>query len=212
MRVVAGSAGGVHLLCPKSGHVRPTMDQVRAAVFSSLAERVPDARVLDLFAGTGGLGIEALSRGAARATFVERDRRTVDCIRTNLERTRLGGPGTAEVVCLDVFTFLTRASRNAGGGEGYDLIFADPPYTGADQPEDFSKRLVESVALADALRPGGLFVLEKSPRHALPDLVANGWEIVRQKGYGKTEVTFLVRIAGQTPPALPDAPPGTSAE
>ena len=89
MRVIAGSAGGIPLSCPRWDGVRPTMDQVRAAVFSSLAERVPDARVLDLFAGTGGLGIEALSRGARGATFVERDRRAVECIRQNLAATRL---------------------------------------------------------------------------------------------------------------------------
>ncbi len=196
MRVVAGTAGGIPLLCPKGDHVRPTMDQVRAAIFSSLAESVPGARVLDLFAGTGGLGIEALSRGAAAATFVERDRQALECIRRNLEQTRLAGPGKAEVVCLDAFTFLERRVKTGSGsnaGKNYDLIFADPPYTAASQPEDYSARLIESVALVEALRPGGLFVLEKSPRHTLPDLGANGWEAVRQKRYGKTEVIFLVR-------------------
>ena len=194
MRVIAGSAGGIPLTCPKGDNVRPTMDQVRAAIFSSLADRVPDARVLDLFAGTGGLGIEALSRGAAAAAFVERVRKTVECIRRNLEHTRLGGPGHAEILCLDVFTYLER-NRSAGNGtrRGYDLIFADPPYTGPDQPEDFSARLVGSTALAEALLPGGLFVLEKSPRHPLPPLEASGWESIRQKRYGTTEVIFLVR-------------------
>ena len=197
MRVIAGSAGGVPLLCPKGDHVRPTMDQVRAAIFSSLAESIPEARVLDLFAGTGGLGIEALSRGAAAATFVERDRRTVDCIRRNLEQTRLGDPGRAEVICLDVFTFLERRATPGGEDKGraYDLIFADPPYTAADQAEDHGAKLIQSAALAKALRPGGLFVLEKSPRHGLPDLEAHGWQAVRQKRYGKSEVIFLVRLA-----------------
>ena len=116
MRVIAGSAGGVPLLCPKGDQVRPTMDQVRAAIFSSLAERVPEARVLDLFAGTGGLGIEALSRGAAKATFVERDRKAVDCIRRNLEQTRLGAPGICEVICLDVFTFLETVGQDGRNG------------------------------------------------------------------------------------------------
>ncbi len=197
MRVIAGCAGGVPLLCPKTGNVRPTMDQVRAAIFSSLAERVPDARVLDLFAGTGGLGIEALSRGAAAAAFVERDRKTVECVRQNLARTHLDEPGKVGVYCLDVFTFLERAGKGGGSVErGYDLIFADPPYTGPEQPEDFSARLVESVALAGLLRPGGVFVLEKSPRHVLPPLEAHGWEMIRQKRYGTTEVTFLVRAEG----------------
>ena len=98
MRVIAGSAGGIPLVCPKGDHIRPTMDQVRAAIFSSLAESIPEARVLDLFAGTGGMGIEALSRGAAAATFVERDRKTIDCLRRNLEQTHLGGPISAIAV------------------------------------------------------------------------------------------------------------------
>ncbi len=186
LRVIAGSAGGITLACPRTGDVRPTMDQVRGAIFSSLAESVPDARVLDLFAGAGSLGIEALSRGAQSATFVERDRRTLDCIRDNLEKTRL--KASAELICLDVFTALTRTIS----ARRFDLVFADPPYTTADQPKDFAAQLMTNEQLPTILSPGGLFVLEKSPRHPLPaDL--NGWEIVRQKRYGTTEVLFLKR-------------------
>lgn len=155
LRVIAGLAGGIPLACPKGDAVRPTMDQVRGAIFSSLAARVPEASVLDLFAGTGGLGIEALSRGARAATFVERDRRTMDCLRRNLDKTRLTAGG--EPICLDVFTFLSRAA-----GRRFDLIFADPPYTTRDQPEDFAARLLSSEGLADILSPDGLFILEKS--------------------------------------------------
>ena len=189
MRVIAGSAGGIPLLCPKSDHVRPTMDQVRAAIFSSLAERVPDARVLDLFAGAGGLGIEALSRGARAASFVERDRRAADCIRRNLAQTHLAT--CAEVLCLDAFVFIQRKAA-APGGKPFDLIFADPPYTSATQTEDFSGKLLASATLIELLAAGGLFVLEKSPRHPLPPDM-NGWEPIRQKRYGTTEVVFLRR-------------------
>src|SRR5438094_6306407 len=101
MRVIAGRAGGVRLTSPKSG-VRPTMDRVKAAIFSSLGEMVPGARVLDLFAGSGALGIEALSRGSASAVFVESDRRAVEAIQNNLARTRLDGV----VRRSDVFDFL----------------------------------------------------------------------------------------------------------
>ncbi len=93
MRVVAGSAGGIPLSAPESA-ARPTMDRVKAAIFSSLGARVPGARVLDLFAGGGGLGIEALSRGCAEATFVDNDARAVEAIRANLQKTRLAGVGT----------------------------------------------------------------------------------------------------------------------
>jgi len=88
MRVVAGTAGGIPLFVPKGPEMRPTMDRVRAAIFSSLAEAVPGARVLDLFAGTGALGIEALSRGAAEATLVEKEPRAIRAVQRNLVATR----------------------------------------------------------------------------------------------------------------------------
>ncbi len=191
LRVIAGSAGGIPLACPKGDAVRPTMDQVRGAIFSSLGDRVPGARVLDLFAGTGGLGIEALSRGAQAATFVERDRRALDCIRANLEKTRLAAD--AELMPLDVFTFLDRTA-----GRVFDLVFADPPYTTRDQSEDHAARLLSNAGLAAGLAPDGIFVLEKSPQHSLVAL-PRGWEAIRQKRYGTAEVLFLRRT--------PDMPP-----
>jgi 16S rRNA (guanine966-N2)-methyltransferase len=171
------------------------MDQVRGAIFSSLAERTPDARVLDLFAGAGGLGIEALSRGARETVFVERDRRAIDVIRRNLEKTRLSA--AAQVICLDAFTFLNRLNKNGAPGGGFDLIFADPPYTSAAQPEDFAARLLDHAGLAAALSPGGTFVLEKSPHHALA--IGDAWEIRRQKRYGSAEVLFLEARAPVSP-------------
>ena len=119
MRVIAGSAGGVRLAVPKCG-VRPTMDRVKAAIFSSLGEAIIGARVLDLFAGSGALGIEALSRGAASAIFVEDDRQSAEAIEKNLAKTNLKG----RVRHQDVFDFLRRQS-NAGK---FQIIFADPPY------------------------------------------------------------------------------------
>ena len=108
MRVIAGRAGGVRLTSPKSG-VRPTMDRVKAAIFSSLGEMVIGARVLDLFAGTGALGIEALSRGAESALFIEEDRQSATTIEKNLTKTQL----TGRVRQQDVFRFLTTAAAAA---------------------------------------------------------------------------------------------------
>src|SRR5207249_3181638 len=119
MRVIAGSAGGVRLAVPKRG-VRPTMDRVKAAIFSSLGDAIVGARVLDLFAGTGALGIEALSRGAASAVFVEEDREAVRTIERNFITTKLRG----RVWQRDVFAFLEGTRPN----ERYDIVFADPPY------------------------------------------------------------------------------------
>src|ERR1041384_253924 len=103
MRVIAGSAGGIQLEVPKRG-VRPTMDRVRAAIFSSLGDKVIGAHVLDLFAGSGGLGIEALSRGAASAMFVDHDRQAIDVIEQNLQKTKLQGKTRQQ----DVFEFVRR--------------------------------------------------------------------------------------------------------
>src|SRR5438067_2498220 len=119
MRVIAGSAGGIRLQVPETD-VRPTMDRVKAAIFSSLGERVIDARVLDLFAGTGALGIEALSRGAASAFFVDEKREAVQTIEENFRRTKLRG----RVRKAEVFAFLETFSPN----ERFDIILADPPY------------------------------------------------------------------------------------
>src|SRR5216117_2704176 len=105
MRVIAGSAGGVRLAVPKRG-VRPTMDRVKAAIFSSLGEMILGARVLDLFAGSGALGIEALSRGADSAVFVDQDRQALAAIENNLTRTKLHG----RVRQHDVFDFLRRSA------------------------------------------------------------------------------------------------------
>src|ERR1700679_1405556 len=101
LRVISGIAGGLHLKSPKRHQLRPTQDRIRQVIFSSLADFVPGTRVLDLYAGTGSFGIEALSRGAAAATFVEQDREAVQCIRDNLTHCRLEG----EVRQADVSTY-----------------------------------------------------------------------------------------------------------
>lgn len=191
MRVIAGSAGGVPLEVSR-GDVRPTMDRVKGAIFSSLGDLVPGARVLDLFAGSGGLAIEALSRGSASATLVESDRRAVEVIRRNLSKTQL----TAEVRTADVFDFLNRASPSVPLAL-YDLIFADPPYAKTPGARDFGDELLRSDILPRLLAPGGMFVLEKMPGKPLPE--TTGWNCVRLKKYGSTEVAFLCKKSAVIP-------------
>ena len=181
MRIVAGIAGGIPLHLPKGGELRPTMDMVKAAIFSSLGEKVSGARVLDLFAGTGALGLEALSRGAASAIFVESDRRACSAIERNFEKTRLRGT----VHPLDVFSYLDRLAPPAA----FDLIFADPPYAKAPGERDFTPELLSSESLRRALAPDGIFVLEHRPGTRLP--ITPRWNCARQKRYGATEVAFL---------------------
>lgn len=180
MRVIAGSAGGLPLLLPKSD-LRPTMDVVKGAMFSSLGDFIVGARVLDLFAGSGALGIEALSRGAAAATFVESDRRAVAAIEKNLERTKLQG----EVQPMDIFRYLDRYPTQGR----YDVIFADPPYAKVPGERDFTPELLGSESLRNALAPNGIFILEHLPGAKLP--LRQVWECFRQKRYGATEVAFL---------------------
>jgi 16S rRNA (guanine966-N2)-methyltransferase len=155
------------------------MDKVRAAIFSSLAELVPGARVLDLFAGSGALGIEALSRGAASAIFVDADPRSVTVIRQNLLKTRLAA---GQAICADAYRFL------AGNTAPFDLIFADPPYGRGAASGDHALRLVGAPALRAALAPDGLWVLEAGAG-SLPDELP-GWTITRRRRYGAAEVLF----------------------
>ena len=151
MRVVGGIAGGIPLQVPKT-ELRPTMDVVKNAIFNSLVEFIPGTHVLDLFAGTGGLGIEALSRGAASCVFVESDRRACDSIRRNLEKTRLTG---GEVIAADAMRWLERSAPAAA----FDLVFADPLYSKKAGDRDFGCELIAAPGVFRALAPGGILVL-----------------------------------------------------
>ena len=183
MRVIAGSAGGIRLAVPKRG-VRPTMDRVKAAIFSSLGDAVAGARVLDLFAGSGALGIEALSRGASFAMFVEEDRQSTEMIERNLAKTKLKG----RVRQQDVFDFL----RHISGAETFQIIFADPPYEKTKHGDSYTEKLVTNEVLPRLLDSSGVFVLEKRPAETLSEMQL--WRLVRQKTYGTTEVLFLSAI------------------
>ena len=169
MRVIAGDYKGRRLHAPPGTHVRPTPDRVREALFSILGDRVIDARVLDLFAGTGALGIEALSRGAESATFVDDDRDAVDAITRNL--TEIGASG--EVKRRDALAFLAQTPAR------FDLVFADPPYSSAPQlAGPLTERL--PAVLADE----ALIVIESHKRTPLDlDL-----PLVTERDYGTTRI------------------------
>ena len=184
MRVIAGSAGGVRLAVPKRG-VRPTMDRVKAAIFSSLGDAIVGARVLDLFAGTGALGIEALSRGASSAVFIDEDRQSVEVLGKNLAKTKLNG----RIRNQDVFDFL----RQASNPETYQIIFADPPYEKTKRGEPFTETLLNNEALPRLLEPGGMFVLEKRPDETIAEI--KFWRVITKRTYGDTEVLFLSQSA-----------------
>jgi len=177
VRVIAGTAGGLQLKVPRTG-VRPTMDRVKAAIFSSLGEKVIGARVLDLFAGAGGLGIEAMSRGAASAVFVESNRNAARIVERNLAIAGLDG----RVRMRDTFAYL----KDATGP--FDIIFADPPYEAMPGVKAFTDLLLNHPKIPLLLAPDGLFVLEKRPGERLPEHPP--WKIARARRYGATEVIF----------------------
>ncbi len=191
MRVVAGTAGGIPLHIPKTD-LRPTMEVVKGAIFSSLADMVVEARVLDLFAGSGALGIEALSRGARHVVMVESERLAVETIRKNLQKTRLTG-GVHE---MDVFSYLDRLAAPGS----FDIIIADPPYAKREGERDFTNELLASENLRAALAPGGIFVLEHRPGAKLP--LKDRWTLLRQKRYGATELALLRVASGTNAPEV----------
>jgi len=183
MRITGGNARGIPIVVPGGG-TRPTMDAVRQALFSSLGEAVLDMNVLDLFAGSGALGMEALSRGAASATLVEQNKAACAVIHRNLEKARL----QARVICQPVTRYLRDAARGSGR---FGLILADPPYSkeipaGGEKP---AETLLADVALPDLLEDGGTFVLESGAALEIP----NPWHLLRMRKYGSTCVHFLCK-------------------
>ena len=175
MRVVAGTLRGRPIVAPEGEGTRPTTDRAREATFNSLVSlgAVEDAKVVDLFAGSGAMGIEALSRGAASCEFLERGRNALDSIRYNIKTLQLTDNTT--VLSGDVMTNVV-ALRNV------DLVLADPPY-------DFDRWTDLLTVLNLVLAPGGVVVTESGREIQPPE----GWQIVRSKRYGRAWVAFLQR-------------------
>lgn len=186
MRIITGSAGGIPLAVPKSV-TRPTQDRVREAVFSILADRVPDAVVADLFAGTGSYGLECLSRGAKSCLFVEADRAASEVTGRNLEKTRLKG---GKVLNSSVDAWLKGRGRSTA--ERMDLIFADPPWVKQRGDRDYAAELLKSELLPDILAPDGLLILES---RAGENLIAAAppapWRMLDERRYGDSAIHFL---------------------
>jgi 16S rRNA (guanine966-N2)-methyltransferase len=183
MRIIAGRAGGLVIKAPPAD-ARPTSDRVREAIFSMLGSSCENARVLDLFAGSGALGIEALSRGAVEAVFVEQQRNAGAVIEDNLRRIKLEG---GRLVKADVFAALRRLAET---GEKFDIIFADPPYAKKPGDVDYGARLMADGILSTLLRAEGIFVLETMMTKQAPRAIA-GWHILRDRDYGSTRVLLL---------------------
>ena len=175
MRVIAGLAKGRRLVAPRGATTRPATDRLRESIFGTLGERLEGADALDLFAGSGALGIEALSRGAARATFVERDPGAIAAIRRNVESTGLADRAT--IARGDVATYLRLATAT------FAVVFCDPPYAEADL-------LAILLAGADLRRvTSGTLVMRSLRKHA-PAVPAQ-WTVERERNVGEDVVRYL---------------------
>ena len=184
MRIITGSAKGKHLATLEGDATRPTSERIKGAIFSSIQFEIEERRVLDLFAGSGQMGLEALSRGAARATFIDSSREAMEIVKRNARA--CGFFEKSHFLVSDFRNYI----RKASGRESFDLVFIDPPYE--------MKCCAEAAALlakAELVIPGALVVLESGEEEI--DLTSDkrlaGYELVRQAQYGKkTAVTILV--------------------
>lgn len=176
MRVITGKARGVVLKTPEGMLTRPTADRVKEALFSIIQFEVPGAHVLDLFGGTGQLGIEALSRGAASAVFVDSREDACRLIRENLKRTGLEASG--KVIRSDYLQYLNRCT------EKFEIIILDPPYA-----EVFLENAIKSITEIDILQSGGIIVAERPVEKPL-DLQIEGFSRSKDYKYGKTLLTL----------------------
>ncbi|MDO8644346.1 MAG: 16S rRNA (guanine(966)-N(2))-methyltransferase RsmD [bacterium] len=193
MRIIAGQAKGRLLKTPKGKGIRPALDKVKGAVFNILQHGIglEGSSVLDLYAGTGNIGIEALSRGAAQATFVDDSKEAIDLIGENLKRTGFEGKG--DVVVLRLPWGLKRWK----GKRDYDLIFVDPPYD-----KELVMPTLELLAREKILAPSGRIVVEHSPREKItvgagfprPGVETTPLQIIDQRKYGQTIITFLTYV------------------
>jgi 16S rRNA (guanine966-N2)-methyltransferase len=187
LRVIAGAAGGRRLVAPK-GDARPTADRVKESLFAALGPaRLVGATVLDLYAGSGALGIEALSRGAESAVFVDQDRRSHDALRTNLATTGFGD--RAVVDRTSVASFIGRAARRVAHGVPFDLVFLDPPY---DLDAADLALVLEALARPGLLADGATIVIET--RRDAPPVLPGEWTVGWDRAYGDTLLTVVTVV------------------
>jgi 16S rRNA (guanine966-N2)-methyltransferase len=183
MRIIAGKAGRTAIKVP-SEVARPTTDFVRQAIFSILGETIFDARVLDLFCGSGALGLEALSRGAASCVFVDEHRRAVSVTEENIKKARLEGGRTVKA---EVFAFLKRDTAT------YDLILADPPYWKGYGDTDLVAKLLSMDQLPTRLAEGGHLIAEISSSQPTPS--SPNFNLLDRREYGSSAILIFTAVS-----------------
>ncbi len=179
MRVISGSARGLKLKAPDGLSTRPTTDRIKESLFNIISADLYDCCFLDLFSGSGGIGIEALSRGAKKAVLVDSDFKSIAVIKDNIKSARVSD--RAEVLKCDVNAAVAKlGSRN----EKFDIIFMDPPYN-----RGFVESALKSIVKADILNNDGYIIAEQSKEDDLPEI--EGLSVFRIKDYKITKMTFL---------------------
>ncbi len=181
MRVIAGSARRLVLKCPEGKYTRPTTDRIKETLFNILQGEIVDARFLDLFSGSGGIGIEALSRGAKQCVFVENEREAVTCIKQNLKTTRLSDQ--AQVMAMDVMQAIRRLDSLH---EPFDIIFMDPPYH-----KDFEIKVIPCLLESSLVREGTLVITEAALDTDLSVMESFSSPIERVKDYKTNRHVFF---------------------
>jgi 16S rRNA (guanine(966)-N(2))-methyltransferase RsmD len=179
MRVISGSARGLKLKAPEGLATRPTTDRIKESLFNIIAPYLPECRFLDLFSGSGAIGIEALSRNAEKSIFVDASTDSINIIKKNVTAARL--TERAEIVKSDVLAAIDMLGRR---GEKFDIIFMDPPYN-----KELALRAIEKIANADILADDGFIIAEQSQDEDLP--IVDGMEVYRVKDYKITKMTFM---------------------
>lgn len=186
MRVIAGSAKRLQLKTIEGMDTRPTTDRIKETLFNMIAPSLYDCRFLDLFAGSGGIGIEALSRGAREAVFVEKNPKAMACVKENLKYTKLND--RAQTMATDALSALARLK----GSGAFQIIFMDPPYN-----KDLEKQALQSLKDSDLVDEDTLIIIEASKETTFTDVEAMGYTIIKEKVYKTNKHIFLEKTGGE---------------
>ena len=181
MRITGGIHRGRVIKVPDGLEVRPTQDRVREALFNIIQNEIKGARFLDVFAGSGAVGLEAMSRGASSVTFVERNPRHIAFVRSNSALLKLA----PEIVQADAYQYLASFA-----GAPFDIVYADPPYAMGE--ENGFETMLKNLAERNVLKPDGLLIVETTFRVRMGDLP--GWDLCRDREYGKTRLLIWKRV------------------
>jgi len=182
MRIISGEHKGRRLIRGKRTKIRPTSDRVKESIFNVLREEVKGKRVLDLFAGAGSLGIEALSRGAESVTFVDLSFHSINVLKNNLKNLNLQDRAT--ILRWDGLRALNKIGR------GFEIILADPPYL-----KGYVQRIIERIAQSEVLEENGILILEHHKKEGFT-LSGENLLLLRQKKFGDTVISFFLKKAG----------------